>query len=360
MTDMRINLHGYCPEPGRGGRTRHRVRVQGQRGKKITIPVGPDHRDFMEHYLAARIGQKVDAAQAPDPDIVRNSFDDAIARYIAHLTQQVEQGARSPLTLSQRKSLFKRAADFKSPEGARMGLHEQILPTEAIEHIRDEWGAATAQADNCVKAIVALYKWMKVRPNPARGIEKVHVSKGGAKAWSSDDLRAFLKVHRPGSHAYVWLMLSLFSGARRGDLIDLGREHEQERYGVTCIEWQPSKKGSAFASIPMVPQLFEATRATKIQGKTYLLNAYGKPFRSGDSLGVRVQRWTQDAGLKNRSSHGLRKALATLLAEMGCSNRQIMSVLTHTKATTSEVYTESAERARMAQSAFEAIKHVKL
>jgi integrase len=367
MTDtMRLNLKGYCPQPGRGGRTRHRVRVKGNPNKKITIPCGPDHEDFMEHYRAARMAEVFTPKPQPGSNAIKGSFDEAKDLYLSHLERCVKSGTVSPKTLKQRRSLLCRAVDFMSPSAdglpkpQRMGLFERVLPTEAIEHIRDEWGGATAQADNCVKALVAMYKWMKVSPNPARGIDKVHVSKGGAMPWSSDDLRAFLKTHRPGTAPHVWLMLSMFTGARREDLAMLGRGHEVQRHGLTCIEWQPTKKGSAFVSLPMVPQLYEATRATTVQGKAYILNAHGRPYANGNSLGTRVQRWTSDAGLTKRSSHGLRKALGTLLAEVGCSNRQIMAVLAHTKATTSEVYTESADRARMAHAAIEAIKHVKI
>jgi integrase len=312
----------------------------------------------MEHYLAARVGQKI--APKPKPDFNTRSLDFAIHDYLENLAGLVEQGRRSSKTLIQRTSLFKKAADFKSPEGIRIGDFDRALTPEAIEFIRDQWGARTAQADNCVKAFVSLYKWLKISPNPARGIEKVHESRGGAKAWSTTDLKNFMKTHPVGSTARLWLLLALFTGARRDDLAILGREHEEEREGLVWIEWQPQKKGSAFVSIPMMPQLYAATREMKVQGKSYLLNEHGRPFKNGNSLGTKVQRWTKAAGLERRSSHGLRKALATLLAEVGCSTHQIMSVLAHTKASTSEIYTESAERSRMARAAFDSIKHVQI
>lgn len=358
MTDgMRINLKGYVPESGRRGQTRHRVRVEGNPGKRITIPCGPTDPSFMEHYLAARVGQTVEAE--PEPTYHERSLDAAVQGYIAHLSKLVADGKWSPLTYKQRKSLLETAVEFQSPEGERMGDLDQDLPTEAFEHIRDQWGAVTAQADNCTKALIQVYKWLKAKPNPVSDVAYVHTAKGGAIPWSADDLRKFMKTHPKGSMAYVWLMLAMFTGARRDDLRKLGRGNEVTRHGITWLEFQPGKKGSAFVSIPMMPLLFESTRAPTVQGKTYLLHSYGKPFKSGDSLGNKVQKWTKQAGMTKRSSHGLRKALATLLAEMGCSSHQIMAVMAHTKASTSEIYTKSAERALMAKSAFEAIKHVK-
>ena len=50
------------------------------------------------------------------------------------------------------------------------------------------------------------------------------------------------------------------------------------------------------------------------------------------------------AGLPGRSSHGIRKAMAEMMAEAGCTQHQIMAVMAHTQAKTSEVYTKGAAR----------------
>lgn len=113
-------------------------------------------------------------------------------------------------------------------------------------------------------------------------------------------------------------------------------------------------------SLPMAPQLYEATRAQKIQGPTYLLTRFGRPFKSPDGLSRRVENWTAQAGLINRSSHGVRKALGTLLGELGCSELQIMSILSHTNPTTSSIYTRGAERRAMAAAAMKTLGEVSL
>lgn len=55
------------------------------------------------------------------------------------------------------------------------------------------------------------------------------------------------------------------------------------------------------------------------------------------------------------SSHGIRKALAELLAEEGCSEHQIMAVLSHTQPSTSAIYTKGAERRALAADAMGSI-----
>lgn len=359
---MRLNLPGYIKDKGRGGKVRHRVRVEGNPAKRIAIPFGPHDKPapgqppFMEHYLAARAGQIVQ--EPPKPKHHPQSLDALIWSYLLHLSDQVDAGNGSPLTHKQRTSLLTKAANFTS-NGMRMGEFDRDLHPEAIEYIRDQWGMKTAQADNCVKAMKSMYTWARTRPNPASNIARVHQSKGGTVPWTSADVKQFLDCHGPGTMARRWLFLTAFTGARRDDLPRLGRSNEVKREGITFLEWRPRKKGSKPVAIPVLPQLHDETRATKVIGSTYLLNANGVRFKNGNSLGTWVAKRVAEAKLENRSSHGLRKALATLLAEMGCSTHQIMAVLSHTKPQTSAIYTDSADRIRLAAQAMDSIKHVR-
>jgi integrase len=105
----------------------------------------------------------------------------------------------------------------------------------------------------------------------------------------------------------------------------------------------------------MLPPLFEATRAAKVIGPSYVLNENGQPFASTEALRVRVQRWCTTAGLSGRSSHGVRKAVAELMAESGCTQHQIMAVMAHTEARTSEVYTKGVQRRLLAADGIQAL-----
>lgn len=58
-----------------------------------------------------------------------------------------------------------------------------------------------------------------------------------------------------------------------------------------------------------------------------------------------------DAGLKNRSAHGLRKAAARRLAEAACTTKQIAAITGHKTLSEVERYTASADQERMAREA---------
>ena len=360
---MKVRFRGYVPEKLPSGEVRHRVRVEGQPKRRIRIPVGPDDPTFSEHYYAARAGQKPDE-RAPRPPVIRLSADELMRDYLDWVEAQVAGGMMSPLTLKQRHSLMSRSLDTLDETGERIGALHMDLPPEAFVLIRDGWGSRTAQADNALKAFSAAYKWAiergRAETNPLVGVRKVHISKGGATPWSTADLKAFLTRHGSGTPARRWLFLALFTAARIGDTILLGRQHETVIDNQVWLEWQPTKKGSAFVAIPMAPQLLKELRTAKVEGATYILSSHGRSYRSPESFRRMVQAWTGQAGLKNRSQHGVRKAMGELLAEAGCSQHQIMAVMAHSKPTTSAIYTQHADRRRLAGLAMEEIRHIQL
>lgn len=236
-------------------------------------------------------------------------------------------------------------------------------PTSAFIAVRDAWADRPGAADNMIKVVRAIYQWAvereEVQRNPLIGITAINRRpNGGATPWTPDDLLKFKKVHRPGSMAYLWLTLQAFTACRVGDAVWIGPAQEKRYDGQVYLEWQPRKKGSAFVSIPMLPPLIEAVAVTQTKGDTYILTSRGKPFSSADSLRNQVRKWCDLAGLPERTSHGIRKATAEMMAEAGCTQHQIMAVMAHTQAKTSEIYTRGAQRRTLAKDAMSALSNL--
>lgn len=354
---MRVDFPGLLIERNRNGSPRYRVRVEGQRTRRVTIPVGPDHEDFANHYYAARAGE----IWEPDhPRVTERSLDWLVRRYIEFLEKMVAAGQMARATLNQRRSVLTRVCDFTDEDGDRYGDCDMDAPSSAFVEIRDAWADTPGAADNMIKSVRAVYAFAVERGdiphNPAAGIAAINRNpRGGAAPWTAADLRAFRETHPKGTTAHLWLTLHAFTACRIGDAIWLGRDQERIRNGQVYLEWQPRKKGSAFVSIPMLPQLFEATRAATVIGPAYILSEKGKPFTSTEALRVRVQRWCATAGLSGRSSHGIRKAVGDLMAESGASQHQIMAVMAHTEARTSEIYTKGVQRRVLAADGMHAL-----
>ncbi|MDJ0631220.1 MAG: tyrosine-type recombinase/integrase [Rhodobacter sp.] len=347
---MRINLPGLIKEKQRSGGTRWRVRVKGQKHKRILLPVGPDHPDFNRLYTAARNGQATEASRHERPDVIPGSFEWLTQRFIDHMERQVAAGQLDASTLKQRAAFYDRLI-------ARFGQKVMAMPRHKVLEIRDEMVGTPGAADNMVKSIRALFKWAvdrgHVQENPAAGIGRI--SRGsGATPWTPADVDQFRKFHAPGSMAHFALTLFMFSGCRIGDAVLLGRSNVADG----MLHWQPTKRGSAAVSVPILPPLEAAIRSQTVVGPTFLLTALGKPFASSTAFGNRFRKWCAEAELQGRSPHGIRKALAELLAERGLSQFHIMAVLGHTQAKTSEVYTRGVDRTRLATEAFAAMKSI--
>jgi integrase len=357
---MRVDFPGLIVEQLPSGNRRYQVRAERNKAKKITVPVGPDHPDFGNYYWAARAGEKWEKPKPIEP--MRRSLDWLVARYLAHLEKQVAASILSPLTLRQRKSILLRMVEIRDDDGDRYGGNDIEAPSSAWVKARDSWAQTPGAADNMIKSVRAMYEWAvergEIAVNPVKGVKKIHVSRGGAVAWSVDDLKAFKARHPPGTMAHLWLTLHAFTACRIGDAIWLGRANEFQRDGLTWLQFQPRKKGSALVEIPMMPPLYKATREQVVIGEAYVLTALGRPFQSPEGLRNRVRAWCDEAGLPERSSHGIRKAVAELLAEMGCSQYQIMSIMAHTQAKTSEGYTRGARRRVLAGEAMAVLKSV--
>lgn len=359
--EMRVKLPGLVKEKHRNGSIRWRVRVSGNKAQRIKIPVGPDHADFLHHYHAARAGEEWVPGQAR---VVERSLDWLCRRYLDYLARMVAAGQMSDDTLRQRRSVLTRLCDHLDPDGDRYGDSDMDAPPAAFIAVRDAWADRPGAADNLIKTIRAVYTWAMERGeigmNPAAGIGTINKTpKGGAVPWTPDDLRKFRDHHQPGTMAHLWLTIQAFTACRIGDAIWLGRDNEKRRDGVIWLEWQPRKKGSAFVAIPMLPPLYTATRATNVIGAAYILGKRGQPFKTAESLRNQVRTWCDDAGLPGRSSHGIRKAVAELMAEAGCNQHQIMSVMAHTQAKTSEVYTKGADRRILAADGMRALENLK-
>lgn len=335
-----VTLPGLlCERHGKG--VRWRVREQGNKHKKTTVPP-PDHPDFAAAYDAARFGRK----HNPNKPI-QESLAWFVGEYEKAMQERVAAGLMHPSTLKQRSAFYARLC-------GRYGNKRMDMPQHKLVEFRDTMLKTPGAADNMVKAVRALYAWGIERgivsANPATGIGKVNVSRG-AIPWSVDDLRQFRECHPQGTMAHLALSLFMFTACRVGDVVTLGRDNEETRDGVTWICWQPAKKGSAPVEIPILPPLARSIRAQKIIGPTYLLSGWGKPFASSAAFGNWFRDRVREAGLTDRSPHGIRKASGELMALEGATQYHVMAVHGHTQAKTSEVYTRGANRRQLAAAA---------
>lgn len=350
---MKVDYPGLLKEPLPSGNHRYRVRVEGEKRKRITLSIGPDHPEFAEHYYAARRGVKLKDA-APVEAEKEFTFGWLTRKFEEHMKEMVGSNRLSPLTLKQRAHSLKLARQ-------RHGSKSMAMRTINVINMRDRLSATPGAADNVVKALKAMYVWAMQRgyvlENPAAGVSKINPGGNESKAWTAKNLRQFRDVHPVGTMANRYITLLAFSACRISDAIWLGSkeitpESDDEDFPL-WLEWQPTKRHSAFVSIPMLPPLIDA-----VQGAdgTFIVTDDGRPYASTESLRNRVRKWCGEADLQGLSSHGVRKAAGSLLSEAGASQYEIMAIHGHSSARTSEIYTKAAQRRRLARGGFARLK----
>ena len=88
------------------------------------------------------------------------------------------------------------------------------------------------------------------------------------------------------------------------------------------------------------------------QATTFLTTSFGQPFKTAASFGNWFRDRCDEAELpKGISAHGLRKATARRLADLGCTAHQIAAVTGHATLAEVQRYTKAADRKRLAREA---------
>ena len=179
-------------------------------------------------------------------------------------------------------------------------------------------------ANGFLNTAAALFAWAVDREwvpvSPAANVKRL--PGGHIKPWTEADLaRALAAV--PEEYRRV-LLLAAHIGQRRGDLVLPVHAELRQEFGA----WRDGAPDDARILVP--------PRAAAWQ-----------PNHLSDEL----KRVLVKAGLPGLSVHGLRKLAATRLAEAGCSNHEINSILGWRTLAMADLYTRSAEQKRLAQSA---------
>ena len=161
----------------------------------------------------------------------------------------------------------------------------------------------------------------------------------GYPTWSEAEIGRFEATHAIGTKARLAFALLLYTGQRRGDVVTLGRQHVHD--DVLTIDQGKTEGGEqAHLEIPVHPKLRAIIDATPTVGvKTFLVTHFGKPY-TAPGFGNWFRELCDVAGCPGVSAHGLRKATARRLAEIGCSANQIAAVTGHATLKEVQRYTE--------------------
>ena len=223
-----------------------------------------------------------------------------------------------------------------------------------IKMLRDRKAVTPGAANNRRKYLSTLFGWAvedgTLRTNPARDVRKVRYATEGFYTWTVEDVRKFEARHPVGTKARLALALLLFLGLRRGDVVTIGSPNVKDGW-LHLVPRKTRYRRKSVSQKPILPALAEIITKTPLVGReTFLVTQYGKPFTAAGFGGWFRDR-CDEAGLPLCTAHGLRKAGATVAAENGATDRQLMALFDWTSAAQANAYTGAADRKRMASEA---------
>jgi integrase len=193
-----------------------------------------------------------------------------------------------------------------------------------------------------------LYEWaveaQHVKTDPTLGVKYPKQPKtGGFAPWTEDDIATYERRWPLGTRQRVWLDVLAYTGLRRGDVVQLGRQHVRD--GVAYVKTEKTDTPVALEILPILAQTLAAGPCGDL---TFIIGANGRPMTK-ESFGNAFRDACRAAGLRDRSAHGLRKAAATRAAVSGATLAQLNAIFGWTGAKMALRYIETADRTRLAR-----------
>lgn len=229
----------------------------------------------------------------------------------------------------------------------------RLMLARHIRKRRDEMMETPEAANSMVKTLRQLFRFAVTYDladaNPAKDVELLKSNPEGYHSWTLAEIEKFETKHPVGTTARLALALALYTGQRRSDLVLFGKQHVQK--GWLIFTQQKGKgRNPVRLEIPIVPDLQRIIDASTTGDLAFLVNGYGRPFTNA-GFGNRFRKWCDDAGLPHCSVHGLRKAAAARLAELGCTEFEIMAITGHQTSKEVTRYTKAASQRVRAEAA---------
>jgi integrase len=345
MQTMRRNKSGlpkYCSWNVDRTDGKRRVRFR-HGGVSIYLAGTPWGEDFMRQYAAALDSLKAPTANIGMERTKPGTINALIVSYYTLVFPTIE-----PSTQKMRRSILER---FRRDHGDKPVARLEPAHIAAIVAAMKKTPNA---ANNFRKVVHSLLEhamalgW--IRSNPAKLVKKFKLKGDGFHTWSEGEVVQFEKRHPAGTKAHLALMLMLYTGLRRSDIIGLGWQFIRGNK----IEVRTQKTDMPLM-LPIAPELAQALKGAPRKNLTFLLTflltAFGAPF-SFNGFGNWFRERCNEAGLPQCSAHGLRKLAATRMANAGCTDRELMAVFGWRGMSEVSRYVRAADQARLAEQAF--------
>lgn len=340
---MKFRLKYVVEDTDRHGNVRLYYR---RHGRKIRLRGPAGSPEFLADYREAAAG--LTERKGENPNVAK-----VVPRSVRWLCVQYFKSAMfkelDPRTQKVRRAILERFCKHKNDGDKPFAL----LQPRHVRIRRDEMSDRPEAANSMVKALRQLYRFAlrydHHDDNPADKVEYLKGNADGFHSWTLDEIEKYEEVHPVGTTARLALALALYTGQRRSDLVQFGKQHIRDGW-LVFTQHKGRNRNPVRMEIPIIPELQSVIDQTSTGDLTFLVTAFNRPFTS-NGFGNRFRKWCDDAGLPQCSVHGLRKAAAARLAELGCTEQEIMAITGHRTSKEVTRYTRAASQKTRAESA---------
>ena len=222
--------------------------------------------------------------------------------------------------------------------------------TKSVKVLRDRKAGLPEAGNERVKLIRAMFAWAveeeHVGSNPARDVPLTKTGSTGFHTWDVGEVEKFEQRHPVGTKARLALALLMWTGARRSDVVLIGKQHVRDGW-LKFTQQKNRNRTPVTIEIPILAELQRIIDASPTGDLTFLVSERRRPF-AVSAFGNWFRTRCDEAGLPQCSAHGLRKAGATIAAENGATQHQLMAIFGWATSKEAERYTKTAQRKKMA------------
>ena len=132
------------------------------------------------------------------------------------------------------------------------------MNANAVEVMRDRKLATPEAANGRIKAMRQVFKWGVVKGyaplNPAREVSYFKSGSEGFHTWTVDEVQQFEERHPIGTKARLAFAHLLYTGQRRSDVIQFGKQHGK-RGVLTSHNTRAAITSRTSSRFPILPVL---------------------------------------------------------------------------------------------------------